>query len=73
MARFWIATNSSTRLMKGAPDADKQVLRADDGFREYLPFQSSAEFCSRNIFAGERPLRRARTAWADSQMRAAKE
>jgi len=33
---------------------------ADDGMREYLTFASPAEFASRNIFAEERPLRRAR-------------
>jgi hypothetical protein len=40
---------------------------ADDGFREYLTFASPAEFSSRNIFTEERPLRRARSALADSQ------
>jgi hypothetical protein len=33
---------------------------SDDGMREYLAFASPAEFASRNIFTGERPLRRAR-------------
>jgi hypothetical protein len=33
---------------------------ADAGFREYLTFSSPAEFCSRNIFTEESPLRRAR-------------
>ena len=31
------------------------------GMREYLTFSSPAEFRSRNIFTGERPLRRARS------------
>lgn len=37
-----------------------------DAFREYLTFASPAEFSSRNIFTEERPLRRARSALADS-------
>lgn len=35
-----------------------------DGMREYLTFSSPAEFASRNIFTEERPLRRARSAFA---------
>jgi hypothetical protein len=35
-----------------------------DGMREYLTFASPAEFASRNIFTEERPLRRARSAFA---------
>ena len=35
-----------------------------DAMREYLTFASPAEFASRNIFTEERPLRRARSAFA---------
>jgi hypothetical protein len=46
---------------------------ASDGFREYLTFASPAEFSSRNIFTEERPLRRARSALADTQLGPASE